>query len=555
MATTQELNLKINGDTLGAVNSLKALEAELARLQKLAKDPSLTFDQLKTVGSSISKAKSEIASLNSVVGKSTKDFSGWTRVIQDAPFGFIAISNNLTQLIPAAGAAGLAFSGLVAAISFAQVGFQNWVRGGEESKKMSEELAEAIKQIGAAADRASEDMDQFKSSLDFAKEIGDLEIKIANFGKIGGGNIKMLQLEDRLNNQLLDRLAIQKKLLEGASEELTQREVKAAVGSEESKAIAEEQKKVLDQMIEFNFKEADLLGNRERFKLQIELAGLQNQKEIDDKEKAQRDKKLADLKKQLEEEERLHFERLKALRTDFVPTQLGLNTFQITNPSALGSGGKTPLANVPKQIQPHIRVSPILDFDLTDAEKQAIKAIEAMTENLNSALQQGVVDGLSGVAEGIGQAIAGGGISDILKSAADSMGSLLQSLGKMMIETAIKVKIFKEAFTKWIIANPGLAILAGAGLIVAGSLIKASVPKVKPFAEGGLVFGPTMGLVGEGRGTNRSNPEVIAPLDKLKGMLSGVGGGRQVFIPSLKFSYNEFQIAFNRSNKFGGLTS
>ena len=39
------------------------------------------------------------------------------------------------------------------------------------------------------------------------------------------------------------------------------------------------------------------------------------------------------------------------------------------------------------------------------------------------------------------------------------------------------------------------------------------------FAKGGLVTGPTLGLVGEGIGTNRGNPEVIAPLDRLQNMI------------------------------------
>ena len=33
-------------------------------------------------------------------------------------------------------------------------------------------------------------------------------------------------------------------------------------------------------------------------------------------------------------------------------------------------------------------------------------------------------------------------------------------------------------------------------------------------------------LVGEGAGTTASNPEVVAPLDKLKGMINNNGGGR-----------------------------
>ena len=45
-----------------------------------------------------------------------------------------------------------------------------------------------------------------------------------------------------------------------------------------------------------------------------------------------------------------------------------------------------------------------------------------------------------------------------------------------------------------------------------------------PFAEGGIVSGPTAALVGEYAGA-RSNPEVIAPLDKLQSMIQGAGGG------------------------------
>ena len=49
--------------------------------------------------------------------------------------------------------------------------------------------------------------------------------------------------------------------------------------------------------------------------------------------------------------------------------------------------------------------------------------------------------------------------------------------------------------------------------------------KMLGLASGGLVTGPTMALVGEGAGTTASNPEVVAPLDKLKGMINNNGGG------------------------------
>lgn len=46
--------------------------------------------------------------------------------------------------------------------------------------------------------------------------------------------------------------------------------------------------------------------------------------------------------------------------------------------------------------------------------------------------------------------------------------------------------------------------------------------KEKPFAKGGIVYGPTNALIGEYAGA-RSNPEVVAPLNKLQGMLGGMG--------------------------------
>lgn len=63
-----------------------------------------------------------------------------------------------------------------------------------------------------------------------------------------------------------------------------------------------------------------------------------------------------------------------------------------------------------------------------------------------------------------------------------------------------------------------IAAAAGAAGAAAG-LFNAVVPKL---AQGGLAFGPTLAVVGDNRNA-RSNPEVIAPLDKLKGLMGGNG--------------------------------
>ena len=59
------------------------------------------------------------------------------------------------------------------------------------------------------------------------------------------------------------------------------------------------------------------------------------------------------------------------------------------------------------------------------------------------------------------------------------------------------------------------SIKGGLGKFMAGGF------GVQGFAAGGLVTGPTLGMIGEGPGTTLSNPEVIAPLDKLQQMMGG----------------------------------
>lgn len=82
------------------------------------------------------------------------------------------------------------------------------------------------------------------------------------------------------------------------------------------------------------------------------------------------------------------------------------------------------------------------------------------------------------------------------------------------LSKAIAVQIGKILATVPFPFNVGIA--AGAGAAV-GGLFNKLIPK---FADGGIVSGPTVGLMGEYAGAN-TNPEVIAPLNKLKDMIGG----------------------------------
>jgi len=99
-----------------------------------------------------------------------------------------------------------------------------------------------------------------------------------------------------------------------------------------------------------------------------------------------------------------------------------------------------------------------------------------------------------------------------------TLGDILIRLGSMSVAAAnLSTTFFTPA---------GLA--AGIAAIAIGAAMKGVASKiqgggVQAFANGGLVMGPTLGVIGEGRGAARWNPEVVAPLDKLQGMIGQSG--------------------------------
>ena len=126
-----------------------------------------------------------------------------------------------------------------------------------------------------------------------------------------------------------------------------------------------------------------------------------------------------------------------------------------------------------------------------------------------------------------GQELAKAGFQmfgDVLTS---SLDSALNSQDKFF---DVFIKNIKRAITSLMVQ---LAVMTLISSIMPGGLGKAAftkggimtnLGKIMGFADGGLVTGPTVGLIGEGIGTTASNPEVIAPLDKLKQF---IGGGSQ----------------------------
>jgi hypothetical protein len=131
------------------------------------------------------------------------------------------------------------------------------------------------------------------------------------------------------------------------------------------------------------------------------------------------------------------------------------------------------------------------------------------------------------------------------KNMLGAIAGFMDTLGKALVATAIA----SEAFQKLLIANPAAAAVAGIALMAGAAIVRNELkkgPNVQAFADGGIVSGPTLGLMGEYPGAS-SNPEVIAPLDKLKGMLKS--NDSSGFVASTSIQGRDLAIVLERYNR------
>ena len=164
--------------------------------------------------------------------------------------------------------------------------------------------------------------------------------------------------------------------------------------------------------------------------------------------------------------------------------------------------------------------------------------------NINSVIMDFINNSMAALGESIGKALAGENI-DVINVFGSLLADALTQIGKQLIALAT-ASLFAWALLKS--NNPitaAAALVAGIAAVAAGSFMKSKLEQdrsPKKFANGGIISGPTMGLMGEYPGA-KTNPEVVAPLDKLKSMM-GSGSGSGEFV----LRGNDLILAIQRSN-------
>lgn len=188
----------------------------------------------------------------------------------------------------------------------------------------------------------------------------------------------------------------------------------------------------------------------------------------------------------------------------------------------------------------------------------AIKGIGGGIESITQAIESdgnawqkitGIVDGFIQIAEGIQAIVA---IIDMLsvattthatakaaEAAAVTAEATAEGVNAGVSEVAAAAEIPVIAANKLATASymelaaaeymAAHAYIPFAGFGIAAGFTTAAVAMVEaigamPFANGGVIYGPTLGIMGEYSGASH-NPEVVAPLDKLRDIIGGSGDG------------------------------
>ncbi|WFR64208.1 hypothetical protein P9222_08545 [Paenibacillus amylolyticus] len=182
----------------------------------------------------------------------------------------------------------------------------------------------------------------------------------------------------------------------------------------------------------------------------------------------------------------------------------------------------------------------VIDYMTELWKRVIIPIIDVLWKNLKPAFET-VFDGIGTVIEGLKKTLTGiikfitgvftgdwskawNGVKDIFGGVFQSLYGLVKAPLNMIIDAINKVI---DGLNSISVSIPEVEVFGQK--IGGGNIGLPRIPKIPRLAKGGLAFGPTMAMVGDNKGAN-IDPEVVAPLSKLQGILdnSSSTGNREM---------------------------
>lgn len=636
-------NISKNVASMNSVN--------LNRFQAAMKSGELSVNKFAY---SFDKLPAASAKASAAIGKTTRDFTGLSRVIQDLPFGFIGIQNNLTQLLPAAGALGLGLSVLVSAITFAQTGTDNWTRGLTDNKKALDKAKDSIEDYVEALEDVREV--NVRGAMASQQELVDLRTLYAIATDVTASTRKRKEAVDELQNQYpaYFKNIKDENILNGNSkriyDELTISILATARAEAARGKIAENSKRILtdeERLLDLQKERADILSNRDKefanrksdvqYLTRVLLPANREVKRIDQEIFAiAKDRSILN-ERNLALEKRAIDQAKKGVNVDPSGTAkdvktisdviktLNIDIIQVDNSFQTTFGEKST-----KKIQAYQKAIDDLILlgynpatkavqDLKDAQQSLFQlgelpfiknrdslltgdikrnkigiqgqmnmtpagqftpeqiALLKQQEDFNKAFSDlatnGLSSGLAGIGSAIGEAMVSGGnvLEAVGNSLLDGFSSFLSEFGELLIAygaaAVLKSKLDLAAFIPGAGIVAGLAaIAAGVALVAAAGAVNAlgkssqsdtgtsyTVGNARKFATGGIISGPTLGLMGEYAGAS-NNPEVVAPLDRLNDLI-GDSIQRSLAMSPAMAGFNNASAGLGRIGSMRGMGS
>lgn len=116
-------------------------------------------------------------------------------------------------------------------------------------------------------------------------------------------------------------------------------------------------------------------------------------------------------------------------------------------------------------------------------------------------------------------------ISNVLSAVAQAIPAIVTLTAATKVQATAQAEAAVAGSASAVAGTPvvGPALAVAAAATIAASIL-AAISSLPKFAAGGIAFGPTVGMFGEYAGA-AGNPEVVAPLDRLRSLIFGNGQG------------------------------
>lgn len=223
----------------------------------------------------------------------------------------------------------------------------------------------------------------------------------------------------------------------------------------------------------------------------------------------------------------------------------------LTGGTGLGGGAATPTTDTGGGGDKNTQESITHFTNLFSTMTQLGTVTEQTEEKINSLSESSKVAG-----QGMGQVFGalGNNIAGAFQGGSEAMNAFLSSLvtGAMQYIAVSLAKSTAGGIESGVEtaknSGPMAAFVLPALIAGAVATVNGAFKKVPKFAKGGIVSTPTLGMFGEYPGA-RSNPEVVAPLDKLSGMLANNGGSSVQVGGEFRLKGQDLVVALQRADR------